>query len=143
MADIASVTAKVQSILTNNFNNVSLLKGGGFSMRNGSARGIVEVQPFGEESVKVMVISPFLYKVVPSPELFEWVALNGGGYHFGFITAIKVDDGSITLSFEYSLLGDYLDEGELVNALLAVLSSANKIDDELKAKFGGEMSYED
>ena len=143
MADISSVTAKVQSILVNNFNNVTLAKTGGFSLRNESARGFIEVQPFDDDSAKIVVYSPFLFKVVPSPELFEWVALNGGGYHFGYITAVEIDDGSITLAFKYSLLGNYLDEAELVNAILAVMTSANKIDDELKAKFGGEMYHED
>jgi hypothetical protein len=39
---------------------------------------------------------------------------------------------------KHTLLGDYLDEEELHWALYQLLNTADKLDDELKQKFGGK-----
>jgi hypothetical protein len=41
--------------------------------------------------------------------------------------------------FQHNLLGDDLDEPELMDALDAVALTSNKLDNELKTKFGGEL----
>ena len=46
--------------------------------------------------------------------------------------------GKLFLLMSHTLLGDYLDEAELSGALFAMLGTADKLDDELKEKFGGK-----
>jgi hypothetical protein len=52
------------------------------------------------------------------------------------------DKGKVQIIFEVTIPGDNLDPGELKQALVAVAITADVLDDELKAKFGG-MRVED
>ena len=69
------------------------------------------------------------------------MATEGTTYDVGCVQLYEVDeeDGSQTgfLQFAYTLLGDYLDEDELGTALWTVLFTADRLDDELQAQFGG------
>ena len=51
-------------------------------------------------------------------------------------------EGKFTLWLTHSLLGDYLDIEELKSAVATMANTADRLDDELKAKFGGER-YDD
>ena len=50
-------------------------------------------------------------------------------------------DEGITVTFSHNLLGDYLDAEELMYAVGGVASSADELDDELVAKFGGRTFH--
>jgi hypothetical protein len=93
----------------------------------------------GEPSSLVRVSSPVLWGVDPSPELFEWVAREGGTYFFGHVSAHEDSQspGKVFLLFSHTLLADYLDEGELTAAFYGVLNTADDLDDRLQARFGG------
>jgi hypothetical protein len=52
------------------------------------------------------------------------------------------DSGNIQVLFEVCLPGDTIDPGEFKQALIAVATTADDLDDELKTKFGGKR-YED
>jgi hypothetical protein len=52
------------------------------------------------------------------------------------------DKGKVQVLFEITIPGDTLDPGELKQALIAVAFTADNLDYELKAKFGG-MRIED
>lgn len=45
--------------------------------------------------------------------------------------------------FTHSLLGDYLDEDELVRAVTGMLVVADEIDDELEKQFGGRRFHDE
>ncbi len=45
-----------------------------------------------------------------------------------------------TSPWTHTLLGDYLDEEELHNAVGAVVTTADRLDDELQSRFGGKRS---
>ena len=47
------------------------------------------------------------------------------------------------LGFSQRLLGDYLDEEELTHTVVAIAGTADILDDELQAKFGGKRFHED
>ena len=65
---------------------------------------------------------------------------QGGNYFFGHVTVQDDSNnpGKLFLMMSHTLLGDYLDEGELSGALYAMLGTADRLDDELKGKFGGK-----
>ena len=94
----------------------------------------------GEPRSLVNLSSPILWAVPKTPELFEWVAREGGRYYFGHVMAADDvrESGRIFLSMNHTLLGDYIDEEELASALYAVLNTADQLDDELQKRFGGK-----
>lgn len=95
--------------------------------------------PDGSPETLVHIWSPILTEVKPSPELYKWVATEGGTRWFGHVRVIPGDapDGDVQLVMEHAILGDFLDQRELEAALFGVLTSADKLDDELQSRFGG------
>jgi hypothetical protein len=94
----------------------------------------------GDPSTLIQLSCPLLWEDVPTPAVYEWVAREGGKYYFGHVTAYDDSSapGKLFLMMSHTLLGDYLDEEELSSALYAVMGTADKLDDELKEKFGGK-----
>jgi hypothetical protein len=93
----------------------------------------------GEPRTLVELWAIVLRNVPSTPALFEWVARNAGSLTFGKLVMYDEDPpGKMALVFTHTLLGDYLDEAELRTALWAVLSTADKWDDELQQRFGGQ-----
>jgi hypothetical protein len=92
----------------------------------------------GDPRSLVRLSSPILWEVDPSPALFEWMAKSS--YYFGHLAAHDDSSapGKLFLVMSHTLLGDYLDEAELSSALYAILGTANELDDELQARFGGK-----
>lgn len=141
--DVAALKEKIQRYLTQNFNNITIDRDGDFSLRHESARVFVSAgSPKSADWTFASVWSPFLFGVKPTPELFEYVALHTDDTIFGHLYAHRTEDG-VTLGFSQRLLGDYLDEEELTHAVVAVVTTANDLDDELQAKFGGKRFHED
>ena len=143
MADTSRVQAKVQQMLVQNFNGVTLEKDGDFSLRNGSARSFVRVWSRENlDRVIVTVTVPLLFGVSPTPELFRHLAFHADDYIFGHLSAVEADNGTVTIMFTHALLGDFLDEPELTSAVVGLLGVADDLDDELMAQFGGERFHE-
>jgi hypothetical protein len=86
----------------------------------------------------VHIFAPILRNVPASEELFKWIAIAGTGYRLGTVEAFEEEGGTIFLHYRYALLADFLDEDELSTAMWAVLGTADRLDDELKEKFGGK-----
>ncbi|HNP56464.1 MAG TPA: hypothetical protein PK331_04715 [Gordonia sp. (in: high G+C Gram-positive bacteria)] len=144
MANVDAVKNKIQQILVGNLNNVTLTKQGGFSVRNGSARVFVDVSEWRETHTLVKIEIPVLFDVRRSPELYERIAFLAGQYVFGTIYLRAVEDPTMVMvALEHNLLGDYLDEAELVETVLLLANVADDVDDELKAEFGGERFHEE
>ncbi len=94
----------------------------------------------GDPASLVQLSCPLLWEVDPTPQLFEYIAKQGGNYYFGHLSAHDDQSapGKLFLLMSHTLLGDYLDEEELSSALYAMLNTADNLDDELKGKFGGK-----
>jgi hypothetical protein len=138
---------KVQRLLTGPMGLRVHLQGSTISVEftDVSTRVNVTVQEWGnnkdgDPQSLVRLSSPILWEVDPSPALYEWVAREGGNFLFGHVSAHpdSTSEGKLFLVMSHTLLGDYLDEEELSSALWAVLATADKLDDELKQKFGGK-----
>lgn len=141
--DVATARGKVQQYLTQNFNSVTVDKDGDFSLRNGSSR--IFVRTWTRDEVDWTVVNlevPLLFDVKETPAVFEHVALHADDYIFGHLNAVRTDDG-LRICLSHGLLGDYLDEEELVRAVSSMLGIADDIDDELREQFGGHRFHED
>ena len=90
-----------------------------------------------ETRTLVMMYVPVLREVPPSAELFKYIAIEGQQYYFGSLRYVPdVEQGLV--SFEQTLLGDYLDADELWTALVALANTGNQLDEELQKRFGGK-----
>jgi hypothetical protein len=147
VADVDTTMMKVQRLLTGPMGLRVMLQGStiAVSFTDASTRVNVSVHEWGtnkdgDPSSLVQLSCPILWEVDPSPALFEWIAKEGGKYFFGHVAAFDDSQapGKLFLSLSHTLLGDYIDEGELSAALFAVHGTADELDDELKGKFGGK-----
>ena len=145
MANVDMTMMKVQRILTGPMGLRVQLQGNTISVSftDVSTRINVSVTEWGtnkdgDPSSLVQLSAPILWEVDPSPALFEFIARQS--YYFGHISAHDDSSapGKLFLLMSHTLLGDYLDEEELSSALYAILGTADKLDDELKQKFGGK-----
>ena len=139
--DVAATRAKAQQYLTQNFNDVNIDAEGNYSLRHGSTRIFVRVRTHDDTDWTWVTLEvPLLANVKETPEVFEHVALHSDDFIFGHLSAIRSDKGLLIL-FSHALLGDYLDEDELVKAVGGMLSVADHMDDELAEQFGGDRFH--
>lgn len=134
------VIDKVQEMLLSIADSVNLVEKGTFSMRHGSARAFVQVRT-REAFSWVVITIPVLVGLQETPELLDFVA-HDDDYIFGHLYLERWEEGT-TLMFGHSLLADYLDEAELGHAVGGMITSADRLDDELKGRFGGHRFHED
>ena len=140
MADVSGVKERVRRILIDRLGSCEEDRDGDFTIRNGSARVYIRVNQRNEDATIVHIWALVALDIPPTPELFEHIARNADGYFFGHLGMFEGDDG-ITVTFSHNLLGDYLDAEELMYAVGGVASSADELDDELVAKFGGRTFH--
>jgi Putative bacterial sensory transduction regulator len=112
--------------------------------RWGSAHVFLKATRYGDDESVVFISIPFLFGLAPTPELFRHVALHADDWHFGHLSLTENrDDDRLKLWLTHSLLGDYLDVEELKTAVATMAKTADQLDDELRATFGGDRYHED
>lgn len=146
MADESTVPQakqKVHDTLEGSFDDVVFNDDGTASFRYGSARVFVSVEPFDEDSSVVLLKAPVVSGATVSPELYEYVATGADDTEFGHLTVSVEPDGTATINFSHTLLGDYLDDMELRVAAVAVAFTADALDEQLVERFGGRRFHND
>lgn len=138
---VAVTKEKVQRYVTDLAGSVSIDRDGDFHIRNGSSHVFLSVTPFGENNSIVRIFAPINRDVPESPELYKYVASSGSRFAFGSISA-REENGKVHLYLGHALLGEFLDPEELTAALSAIAYTADLVDDEIKAKFGGTRFHE-
>jgi hypothetical protein len=144
MATVEATTQKVQRILVDGFNDVRLRKSGGFVLEVGSSAAFVEVQEWtpdseGNPRSLVYIWAPLGREVKPTEDLFHWAAVDGQKFHLGSVSVLEdKDKGTCFVQFDHTILGDYLDPGELMSAVGAVMYTADDLDEIVHDRFGGK-----
>ena len=140
MPSINDVKAKVQRILTSN-GSVRLGKEGEFIIDHNSATLIVEVEEgFGDDGTMGSILVPMFVNVPLTPALYEWGATEGQDFRIGGTFVVKNKDGKTgTIFFRYSIVGDDLDESELMTSVFVLLFTCDDLDNDLQQRFGGEV----
>lgn len=137
MADASVVRSKVENFIREWNLNVQFTDKG-YRFKYESTMVSIEIVP-QEDRVLVHLWAWILNDVQESPEVFQWVATSGGDYWMGAVQFVRGGTPAQgLLVFKYTLLGDFLDNEELANAVRAVANTADELDDELQKKFGGE-----
>lgn len=140
MAKAKQVHEKIQRMLANRFGSVKIDKDGDFVVKNESAFTFVSAIQWNDDQTIVQIRCPMLVDVPITAELTHWIAVEGQRFLFGRTYLNPNEDGKAGwVYFQHNLLGDDLDEPELMEALDAVALTSNKLDNELKTKFGGEL----
>ena len=139
-ATVSETRDRVASLLTEFVGPVELDPAGGLSFAYESTRVFLHVAPHGDTTV-VHVQALTNVDITPSAELYKHVALNADSWVYGHL-AMGEEGGKANVGFRHSILGDFLDAQELFTAVAAVAQTANAIDDEIKATFGGRLASE-
>jgi len=139
---LLEVKDRVQKMLTEFVGSVRIDSDGDFGFTYESA--VVYVRAFEwEDSIVLRIFSQFLRDVPLTPELYRWVATDGQDFLFGNTALVEFENGIGRLDFGTYLLADYLDTEELRTAVSAVAVTADRLDDELMARFGGRRFLDD
>jgi hypothetical protein len=134
---VEDAAAKVREFL-GSFEDVDVDEAdGSCSLRYGSAVVHVTVGVFDEDQAVVKVTAACVTGAKLSPELFEHVAT----YHseVGHLRLVEEEDGTATINFCHSLLGEFLNPAELRMTVVAVAFTADELDDGLAERFGGHV----
>ena len=144
MASVADTKERVQRFLTQ-LASVNIDEHGRYSIQYESARVFVDVEAFGDDQTWVNAVCPLLFDVPVSDELYRHVALHSDDFKYGTLSMRldNEDPSKARLFLAYGMLGTTLDPDELKMAVALLVRSANDLDDELKAKFGGVRFHED
>lgn len=131
---------RVQRYLTDLLGSIGIDSDGDFNFRHGSAQVFIRVAALGDDSTFVAVWAPTNVDVPVTPELYKYLA-DENQFRFGHMACYE-KDGAATIVFRHSLLGEFLDPEELRVAVVLVAKTADEIDDQIKAKFGGRTIHE-
>jgi hypothetical protein len=147
MATVEQTMMKVQRIMTGPMGLKVMVLGDRFrvTFKDSSTYLLISVLDWGKDKEGeprslVLVTAPILSSVPATPELFEWVARQGGSRWFGHVEVHtnEEDPNNVDLVFSHTLLGDFIDQPELESAMWGILMAADQWDDELQGKFGGK-----
>ena len=148
MTSLLELRDKVQRSLAEAVGSLEVRPDGTFTFRNDSARIFVRCaeQPLSDDRSRTLVTitAPLVWNVPATPALYEYVAYNADNWLFGHLSVVDADEGGgVNVFMTHTLLGDYLDAEELRSAAVGIAISADEVDDEIQAKFGGQRFHED
>lgn len=87
-----------------------------------------------DQRVLVIITSPILIELEPTPDLYKWIATEGQNNLYG---SFGLNEDLNELFFRYVISGDNIEETCLQNALVEVVRNAIVAPEELQSKFGG------
>ena len=128
----------MERILTNNF-ATQIGSQGEYFVRAESTGAIISCVDL-EAAVLIHIRALVLSNVPITQELVLEVATSD--FMFGNLRLEIGDDNLGRLWMEHNLLGDFLDEQELVYATISVGSGADDIDDVWQQRFGGNRAID-
>jgi hypothetical protein len=138
MSDVTGVRERVQTYLST-LGPLDTDDEGRYRVPSGSTRVVLDVVPSADDSETIVrMIAVIVFDVPLTTELYEYVALHADNYYFGSLGLWpNADNVAGMLLVRHSLLGDYLDKEELIGAVRAIGATADQLDSELQARFGG------
>ncbi len=141
MPTVEEVHGKVQRLLQANLDRVEIDKDNDFVVRHESAVVYVSVdEGFGDDGTIVRVFCPLVLNVPITFDLCRWISIEGQDFKIGSVILVPKEDGtSGAVYFRNALIGDDLDESELMGAVYAVAFTSDRLDNEIKDRFGGDL----
>jgi hypothetical protein len=109
-----------------------------FGVFVGSALAEVWVAPWRTDDAVVVARSFVVTGVEMRQDLLEWLLKENGKLMFG---GFALDDAN-NVVFSHSMPGAGVDRAELKASVMAVLTSADRYDDEIRARWGGQRAVD-
>lgn len=104
----------------------------------GSAVAHVAIYPWGDDDTTICTRAYVVMDVELTADLMRHLLTENNTMRFG---AFGIDgDGDVF--FEHSIVGSTCDREELKASVMAVISTADKADDEIVAKWGGRRAVD-
>ncbi len=125
---------KVEKYLTELYENLERAENF-YRIRYGSTAIIVSIFNWQEKLIFVRIQALVLKELVENFEIYTYIANINRSCFYGKLNYFPKEKALI---FEHFLLGEYLERDELDSVVLSLAIVADKIDDELKSKFGGK-----
>ncbi len=140
--ELLALRQKVEKYLRHGLSRVEA-HGERYLVRAGSAAVLVHPFQLAAGTTLVRLLVPALEGVAAAGNegMFREFSRLNDELLFGKIywAPKATDDDTVgTIYLEHVLLGEYLDAEELLSALTALALAADRIDDDLQAKYGGE-----
>lgn len=146
MGDMSRVKQNVANFLRDLGVRAVLESSGAFSVGHGSARCFINVwSPRPEDPTVPSIIQlniPLLADIEESPEANQYVAFHADDYIFGHLSLGRDDFGKVNVHMTHHLLGDETTEEEFGRVLMSMLGTADDLDDQLQAEFGGNVFHD-
>ena len=140
--DITVVTKeKVQRFLTDWLGGVSIDRDGDFFAQAGSTIVFIRVLALNDNFSVVRIWANINRNVPESLELYKFLALTNMSNTVGHLAVTESETG-VQVAVCHTLLGNFLDPGELESAVGTIASLADQFDDDIKAKFGGVFYHD-
>lgn len=109
-----------------------------FWIRHGSALAQVSVFPWSDDDATIGVRSWVVTDVEITPDLALHLLRQNDNMRFG---AFGVDDDD-DIFFEHTIVGATCDKEELRASVLAVLATADEVDDQIVQRWGGQRAID-
>ena len=109
-----------------------------FGVAIGSAYSTTGVHPWGEDQSTICTRAYVVTDVERTPDLMEYLLQQNGLMRFG---AFGMDENG-DIFFEHTILGAACDKGELKASIMAVISVADSMDDEIMSRWGGRRAVD-
>ncbi|MFI0432296.1 MAG: T3SS (YopN, CesT) and YbjN peptide-binding chaperone 1 [Candidatus Nanopelagicales bacterium] len=108
-----------------------------YELPAGSTRVVTEVAGIAEHAV-ILVSAPLALNVPATPEMFEFVARQGGRPGLANMLVLAGDaDGRVNVMVAHHIYGNCLDRAELLTSVANVAAQADGEDENFVARFGG------
>jgi hypothetical protein len=148
MTVVHQVREKMHQMLRNIYDYVHIDDDGTAIFSRGSTMCMIDVVEWDLKSpgrnTIITLDASIVFGVKRSPALYEWVALQNDRYIFGHLVVREAKQKSLAdIWFTHNLLGDFLDEAEIDAAIMALLESADQLDDEAMHIFGGTRVFDE
>lgn len=109
-----------------------------FMVRQGSSVTHVMVLPWASDDAVICARAYVVHTVEPTLDLMSYLLHKNNTFRFG---AFGLDDDD-DVFFEHTIVGSTADKEELRATVLAVASTADEFDDEIRSRFGGETALD-
>jgi hypothetical protein len=107
-------------------------------VRQGSAVGRVKVTSWKEDDAIVYCHAIVVTGAEINADLTEYLLRKNSNMRFG---AFTLDDDN-DIIFEHSIVGSTCDKNELRTSILAVIQTADELDDEIVSRWGGQRGLD-
>lgn len=107
-----------------------------FAVRIGSAFITINIMPWGTDDSVIAVHAWVVRKPEITPELMKYLLQENNSIRFGAFGMDNEND----IFFQHTIVGSTCDKNELNASVRAVMYTADKYDDEIIARWGGQRS---